>query len=122
MFSRWHPAATGGWTGVRRGVKWGGGWLPALLLSIGLVAAVFPALRLETQGSEDGRSSSALYRSPLANICYGTYHVVRAGETVYSIAQAYGSTAYRIRYCNGLSSYTVRTGQTLLVPIQRTRR
>jgi membrane-bound lytic murein transglycosylase D len=48
--------------------------------------------------------------------CSGVYHVVRAGETIGSIARRYGSSAYRIAACNGLSSYTVYVGQTLLVP------
>ncbi len=52
--------------------------------------------------------------------CYGIYHIVRPGQTLYSIAAAYRTTAYRIAVCNGLSSYTVYVGQALLVP-SRTR-
>jgi membrane-bound lytic murein transglycosylase D len=48
--------------------------------------------------------------------CRGVYHVVGRGETIYSIARRYGTTAYRIAVCNGLASYTVYVGQTLLVP------
>ncbi len=48
--------------------------------------------------------------------CYGVYHIVRPGQTLYSIAAAYRTTAYRIAVCNGLSSYTVYVGQALLVP------
>jgi LysM repeat protein len=51
--------------------------------------------------------------------CRGVYHVVRRGETIYSIARKYGTTAYRIAVCNGLASYTVYVGQTLLVPVAR---
>lgn len=51
--------------------------------------------------------------------CRGVYHVVRRGETLYSIARRYGTTAYRIAVCNGLASYTVYVGQTLLVPMGR---
>jgi hypothetical protein len=51
--------------------------------------------------------------------CRGAYHVVRRGETIYSIARRYGTTAYRIAVCNGLASYTVYVGQTLLVPLAR---
>jgi len=51
--------------------------------------------------------------------CYGVYHVVRPGQTLYSIAAAYGTTAYRIAICNGLGSYSVYAGQSLLVPIYR---
>lgn len=48
--------------------------------------------------------------------CAGVYHVVRPGQTIYSIAALYGSTAYRIKICNGLRSYRVYVGQGLLVP------
>ena len=51
--------------------------------------------------------------------CRGVYHVVGRGETIYSIARRYGTTAYRIAVCNGLASYTVYAGQTLLVPTAR---
>lgn len=51
--------------------------------------------------------------------CRGVYHVVGRGETIYSIARRYGTTAYRIAVCNGLASYTVYVGQTLLVPTAR---
>lgn len=51
--------------------------------------------------------------------CTGIRHRVQAGETIYSIAARYGSTAYRIASCNGLRSYTVRVGQSLLVPQSR---
>lgn len=53
--------------------------------------------------------------------CYGVYHIVRPGQTLYSIAAAYGTTAYRIAMCNGISSYTLYVGQSLLVPTYRTR-
>lgn len=51
--------------------------------------------------------------------CYGVYHVVRPGQTLYSIAAAYRTTAYRIAICNGLGAYSVYAGQALLVPIYR---
>lgn len=51
--------------------------------------------------------------------CTGIRHRVQAGETIYSIAARYGSTAYRIASCNNLRSYTVRVGQSLLVPQSR---
>ncbi len=56
-----------------------------------------------------------------ARTCYGVYHLVRPGQTIYSIAGAYGTTAYRIRLCNGLASSSVYSGQTLLIPIYRSR-
>lgn len=119
MFSRQHPAVIDGWSGVQWKAK-GGGWILALFLSVGTVAMLLPAPHLEVQKIDAGRSV-VLYHSRLVNTCYGTYHIVRPGETVYSIARLYGSTAYRIQYCNGLSSYTVYTGQRLLVPLYRAR-
>lgn len=53
--------------------------------------------------------------------CYGVYHIVRPGQTVYSIAAAYGTTAYRIAVCNR-SGYTVYVGQSLLIPTYTYRR
>lgn len=51
--------------------------------------------------------------------CHGVYHIVRPGQTIHSIAAAYGTTAFRIANCNRLYSYTVYVGQSLLVPIYR---
>ena len=51
--------------------------------------------------------------------CNGAYHLVRTGETLFSIAARYGTTPYRIAVCNGLRSYTVYVGQTLLIPTGR---
>jgi LysM repeat protein len=63
--------------------------------------------------------ASAHVQTYAAWSCRGVYHVVRRGETLYSIARRYGTTAYRIAVCNGLASYTVYVGQTLLVPVRR---
>lgn len=51
--------------------------------------------------------------------CRGVYHAVRPGQTLASVAAAYGSTAIRIMRCNGLQSYTIYSGQRLLVPTAR---
>jgi LysM repeat protein len=64
-------------------------------------------------------AASAPSQTYAAWSCRGVYHVVRRGETLYSIARRYGTTAYRIAVCNGLGSYTVYVGQTLLVPLGR---
>lgn len=66
-----------------------------------------------------GNGGSAIETPVALASCYGVYHVVRPGQTLYSIAAAYGTTAYRIAICNGLGSYSVYAGQTLLVPIYR---
>jgi LysM repeat protein len=41
---------------------------------------------------------------------------VRAGQTLASIAAAYGTTVHRIVGCNRLASYTLYVGQTLRLP------
>lgn len=79
----------------------------ALIVIAGLLGPVQPA--------------SAPHWAPTSGVnasfgCYGVYHMVRAGQTIYSIAAWYGTTAYRIARCNGLASYTVYVGQTLMVP------
>lgn len=89
-----------------------------------LIAIIFIAtLLLPLPVSSAARSASEAFpahRQPYATwSCRGVYHVVRRGETIYSIARRYGTTAYRIAVCNGLSSYTVYVGQTLLVPTLR---
>lgn len=43
-------------------------------------------------------------------------HVVRYGDTLWKIAQRYGSSVDAIRAVNGLRGNTIRTGQTLKVP------
>jgi len=61
------------------------------------------------------RTDSRVDRLAALN-CVGVYHVVWPGQTIYSIAALYGSTAYRIAACNYLRSYRVYVGQVLLVP------
>lgn len=67
----------------------------------------------------DTAAVGATQRPIAAWSCRGVYHVVGRGETIYSIARRYGTTAYRIAVCNGLGSYTVYVGQALLVPTAR---
>jgi membrane-bound lytic murein transglycosylase D len=43
-------------------------------------------------------------------------HTVRRGDSLYSIAQRYGSSVSAIRQANSLRSNLIRPGQTLLVP------
>lgn len=43
-------------------------------------------------------------------------HVVQAGETLYSIAQKYGTTVEAIKNLNGLTSDTIYVGQILVIP------
>lgn len=83
------------------------------LIAVALVAGPFVALPAH------GHAIAAGLQQPSS--CYGVYHLVRPGQTIYSLADAYGTTAYRIRFCNGLASSWVYSGQTLLIPIYRSR-
>ena len=83
-------------------------------------AAPASAAAAVTAAPATGISSTGASQDPIAAwSCRGVYHVVGRGETIYSIARRYGTTAYRIAVCNGLASYTVYVGQTLLVPTAR---
>lgn len=118
MLSRRHPVAIDGWGG-KRWASWRSvWWLLALMFIITLAAVLLPAGGAVALGNQAGHGLDSTHPT-FSLSCYGVYHIVRAGETIYSIARIYGSTAYRIRYCNGLASYTVYTGQALLVPIYR---
>lgn len=66
---------------------------------------------------EAGATGPASVRFTTEGGCYGVYHIVKPGQTLYSIAALYGTTAYRIALCNRLSAYTVYVGQSILVPI-----
>ena len=43
-------------------------------------------------------------------------HVVQQGDTLFSIAQRYGTTVEAIRAANGLPDNTIRAGQVLFIP------
>lgn len=47
-------------------------------------------------------------------------HVIRRGDTLSGIADRYNTSMQRIRSVNGLRSDTVRLGQTLRIPAERT--
>jgi LysM repeat protein len=90
--------------------------------SAGMAFVVLAVVLASTLASAPPAKAAALdgVNAPTASYgCTGVYHRVRSGETLYSIAARYGSTAYRIASCNGLRSYTVYVGQSLLVPVYR---
>ena|GEM_PF-831838 len=47
-----------------------------------------------------------------------TIHVVRSGDTLYSIANRYGTTVQALMAANGLTNYNIHVGQELHIPIQ----
>ena len=87
----------------------------AVRVLLAVVLLVTPAF---TQ-SEIVLTANGLPRMRVASLsCAGFYHTVRPGETIYSIAARYGTSAYRIGICNGLRSYRVYVGQVLRVPVR----
>jgi LysM repeat protein len=90
-------------------------WFILLFVVTSLLRLQAPSL----QAASSPSGAEAKVNVVAAWSCRGVYHVVGRGETIYSIARRYGTTAYRIAVCNGLASYTVYAGQTLLVPTLR---
>ena len=74
--------------------------------------AVFPHEYLAYVADVTGRPASAL----LASVQRPTRHTVRRSETLWEIAERYGTTPDRIRKANGLTSSVIRPGQTLEIP------
>jgi hypothetical protein len=74
--------------------------------------AVFPDEYLTYVSGTTGRSRSAL----LASVLEPTRHTVRRAETLWDIAERYGTTPARIKAANSLKSDLIRPGQTLQIP------
>jgi LysM repeat protein len=74
--------------------------------------AVFPDEYIAYVARVTGRSGPAV----LASIQAPTRHTVRRSETLWDIAERYGTTAARIRGANGLRSSVIYPGQILDIP------
>lgn len=85
-----------------------------VLLPLALIVLFVTLTDVWSAGAHGASVAEAVRASSMT--CAGVYHIVRPGETIYSIAARYGSTAYRIKVCNGLRSYRVYVGQGLRVP------
>jgi len=59
---------------------------------------------LPSDGSSDGDSSGT------------TTYVVKSGDTLFAISQAYGVTVNQLKAANGLTSSLIYTGQILKIP------
>ena len=44
------------------------------------------------------------------------YHVVKSGETMFSLSRQYGTTLHALRKENNMSTYSIRSGQVLKIP------
>ncbi len=88
--------------------------LALCIVIAGLLSPWSPSI--QAAGTSGASAPQTTIEQSAAWSCRGVYHVVRRGETIYSIARRYGASAYRIAVCNGLASYTVYVGQALLVP------
>lgn len=58
----------------------------------------------------------AAYAAPTEAPIQSSYHVVKAGQTLSSIARYYGTTVQAIMNANGLTSSTIYVGQHLYIP------
>lgn len=102
----WQPMERSSWRALsQRAVKWA--------LFVGVLLLGVPG------GVQAGSAYQAAPAQQSSMRCRGVYHTVRPGQTLASVAAAYGSTAIRIMRCNGLQSYTIYSGQRLLVPTAR---
>jgi len=61
-----------------------------------------------------GDSSSAALTSAALNT--STYHRVKSGETLYSIARRYNTSISELKWVNGLTGDGIRSGQSLRLP------
>ncbi len=68
-------------------------------------------------GSSSRRSSSATSMKPKSTGAK-RYHVVRRGDTLFSLSRQYGVALYGIRRENGLDNYNIRVGQVLRMPAE----
>uniref|UniRef100_A0A7C1FFU2 LysM peptidoglycan-binding domain-containing protein n=1 Tax=Caldilinea aerophila TaxID=133453 RepID=A0A7C1FFU2_9CHLR len=113
-----HPVQTRSPTGYRSHSMQLLRRLCPLMLALVLMVGFSPHL-LQSERIDVTAIDSRSVKFTAAAACYGVYHIVKPGQTLYSIATLYGTTAYRIVVCNRLFAYTVYVGQSLLVPIHR---
>ena len=73
---------------------------------------------VRSSGASKRRSGSSTSMKPNSNGSM-RYHVVRRGDTLFSLSRRYGVTLYSIRRENGLDSFTIRVGQVLRMPASK---
>ncbi len=62
--------------------------------------------------------ASSATSTPVPSNGTTTSYTVQSGDTLYSLAKTYGVTVQEIMQANGLNSYFIRTGQTLIIPAE----
>lgn len=82
-------------------------WKPAVMLAV-LVISLMGAGSVSAQ--EAAPSTDSALQSQ-------TVHVVQRGETLFSIAQRYGTTVAAIQTANGLGGTLIYVGQRLIIPV-----
>lgn len=80
------------------------------------IIRVGQVLRIPTRGETAAAAAPAPKAAPGETVI----HVVRSGDTLFKIAQTYGTTVDRIKAANGLTSDIVVIGQRLTVTAGRT--
>ena len=74
---------------------------------------IHPGDALQLPGAGGATSSGNTSAQPVAS---GSQHVVRRGETLGSIALAYGISQYELAVINGIYGHIIYPGQTLTLP------
>jgi len=109
-------------TNGRPGAKWR--WFLAKVnryyrsISSGSVSSSVPVVSVpEREPTPVARYQPAPVRpSPQTYASRPRYHIVRRGETLYSISQLYGTTVIDLQQANGLRNYILGVGQRLRIP------
>ncbi len=101
-------------TSVKNIKKWNG--LRNDRLSIGQSLIVGWNRGTTTVRSSEGSSSASSSRGQATTSAEKTYHRVKKGETLSTIAQRYGISVRSLKRANGLRSDRIRAGQRLTIP------
>ena len=83
----------------------------AVLFLTGSVLSPLPVAAREFSRRPASQQAAAHMAS-----CGSAIYVVRAGDTMASIARRYGTTGYRIMVCNRMSSARLYAGLRLVIP------
>lgn len=73
-------------------------------------------IRSGSSSASPKKRSSSSSSSSSSSTAAKRYHVVRTGDTLYSLSRQYNVTLYALRRENGLADYSIRVGQVLRIP------